>query len=204
MSKGKTNKGKKTVKTKKKNTAKPKACAKRTSKAKPSPKAKAAKPSKKAKSKPSSKAKPAAEKTAAGNNSRTPNGRTLKTKDEYLPKRDSKVEKLKRRRWVVVVESNKRNELAVVRLTCENQKNTTLLPDYKKGNQKDTYFKHFVETKDNRGNPIKATRTGKFQENSPDYDLSKNEVSRIRSKTLKHSKQASENKRKIDDLLKDE
>lgn len=194
---------KKAAKPKKKNNSvKSKPKTQKPQKAKSPNGAKKAKPSKQSTTKQSGKTKSAAGKNAAGNNSRTPNGRTLKTKDEYLPKRDSKVQKLKGRRWVVVVESNKRNELAVVRLTGENQKNTTLLPDYKKGNQKDTYFKHFVETKDNRGNPIKATRTGKFQENPPQYDLSKRELDKVKDKVLNHTKQSSENRRKLEELHK--
>ena len=138
----------------------------------------------KAKKKPAAKVK----KPAAGKKNQktlTPIGRTLKTKDEFLPQKKSKVKELKNKRWVAVIETNKKNELAVVRLTDENQKNTTLLPDYKKGNQKPTYFKHFVETKDNEGKPIKVSKTGKFQENPAKYDLSQDEVGKIRSKVLR-------------------
>ena len=133
----------------------------------------------------------------------TPIGRTLKTKDEFLPQKKSKVKELKNKRWVAVIETNKKNELAVVRLTDENQKNTTLLPDYKKGNQKPTYFKHFVETKDNEGKPIKVSKTGKFQENPAKYDLSQDEVGKIRSKVFTRCKQAETNKEKVESLKKD-
>lgn len=135
---------------------------------------------------------------------RTPNGRTLRTKDEYLPQDPSKVEELKQKRWVAVIDSNQKNELAVVRLTDEQQENTTALPTYKKGNKRDTYFKHFVEIKDNEGNPIKATKKGKFQENSPDLDLTAEEVSKIKSKVYRHSKQATSNRDKIKELKKDD
>ena len=135
---------------------------------------------------------------------RTPNGRTLKTKDEYLPQEKGKVKELKDKRWVAVIDSNKKNELAVVRLTDEEQKNTTALPTYKKGNNRDTYFKHFVETEDNEGNPIKATKNGKFQENPAKYDLSAEEVSKIRSKVYRHSKQATSNQDKINKLKEDD
>lgn len=73
-----------------------------------------------------------------------PIGRTLKTKDKYLPYDPKKVRELKDKRWVVVIDKNTNEELAVVRLTDERQPNTTHLPTYKKGNRKDTYFKHFV------------------------------------------------------------
>ncbi len=135
---------------------------------------------------------------------RTPNGRTLRTKDEYLPQEKSKVEELKEKRWVAVIDSNQKDELAVVRLTDEKQENTTALPTYKKGNKRDTYFKHFVEIEDDEGNPIKATKNGKFQENSPDLDLTAEEVSKIRSKVYRHSKQATSNQDKIKELKKDD
>ncbi len=131
---------------------------------------------------------------------RTPNGRTLKTADKYLPVKKGKEKELKDKRWVAVIDSNERNELAVVRLTTQKQKNTTSLPNYKMGNKQDTYFKHFVETKDNEGKPIKASKTGKFQENSSKYDLNTKQVALIKEKTLNHSKQVSENKRKINEL----
>lgn len=133
---------------------------------------------------------------------RTPNGRTLKTKDEYLPQEKGKVKELKNKRWVAVIDSNQKNELAVVRLTDEEQKNTTELPTYKKGNKRKTHFKHFVETEDNEGKPIKATKNGKFQENSPAYDLSARELVKIKDKVLNHTKQSSENRKKIEKLHK--
>ena len=67
-----------------------------------------------------------------------------------------------------------------------------------------TYFKHFVETEDNEGNPIKATKNGKFQENPAKYDLSAEEVSKIRSKIYRHSKQATSNQDKINKLKEDD
>ena len=137
-------------------------------------------------------------KTAKGK--KIPNGRTLKTKDEYLPYDPKQVEELKNKRWVAVIDSNKDNELAIVRLTDENKPNTTLLPNYKKGNKKDTYFKHFVETTDNNGDPIKVIKGGKFQENDKRYDLKQNEIEKIRKKVLEHSTQCSENKKKLTDL----
>ncbi len=133
---------------------------------------------------------------------RTPNGRMLKTKDEYLPKEKGKVKELKDKRWVAVIDSNQKNELAVVRLTDEEQKNTTALPTYKKGNKRDTYFKHFVETEDNEGNPIVATKNGKFQENPAKYDLSKRELEKVKDKVLNHTKQSSKNRENIENLHK--
>ena len=163
------------------------------------------KPKKKCKARPSSKnnKKPVAKKPATGKKKtvkRTPKGRTLKTKDKYLPQTKGKVKELKEKRWVVVIDSNERNELAIVRLTDEKQENTTVLPTYKKGNNRTTYFKHFVEITDNEGKPITVTKQGKFQENPSTYDLTRKEMSVVREKVLKHTKQASENQKKVEVL----
>ena len=62
----------------------------------------------------------------------------------------------------------------------------------------------FVEIEDNEGNPIKATKKGKFQEKSPDLDLIAEEVSKIKSKVYRHSKQSTSNQDKIKELKKDD
>lgn len=128
-----------------------------------------------------------------------PIGRTLKTKDKYLPYDPKKVRELKDRRWVAVIDKNTNEELAVVRLTDERQPNTTHLPTYKKGNRKDTYFKHFVETEDSEGNAIRVDGK-KFIENLAKYDLSSKEISLIKDKVLKHTRQSQENLQKINRL----
>lgn len=43
-----------------------------------------------------------------------PIGRTLKTKDEYLPYDPKKVQKLKQKRWVAVIDKNTNEDLAIV------------------------------------------------------------------------------------------
>lgn len=129
-----------------------------------------------------------------------PNGRTIKTKDKYLPTdKKGKSENPKDKRWIAVISRNECGELAVVSLTTEKQQNTTELKDYKKGNGKTTYFKHFVEIEDNNGNPIKIDGV-RFIENPAKYDLNKKQVSQVREKVFKHTKQAEENKKKITTL----
>ena len=128
-----------------------------------------------------------------------PIGRTLKTKDKYLPYDPKKVRELKDRRWVAVIDKNTNEELAVVRLTDERQPNTTHLPTYKKGNRKDTYFKHFVETADSEGNAIRVDGK-KFIENLAKYDLSKDEINLIQKTVRGHCKQAISNRSKIQKL----
>lgn len=128
-----------------------------------------------------------------------PIGRTLKTKDKYLPYDPKKVRELKDRRWVAVIDKNTNEELAVVRLTDERQPNTTHLPTYKKGNRKDTYFKHFVETADSEGNAIRVDGK-KFIENLAKYDLSKDEINLIQKTVRGHCKQAISNRSKVQKL----
>ena len=122
-----------------------------------------------------------------------------RAKDKYLPYDPKKVRELKDRRWVAVIDKNTDEELAVVRLTDERQPNTTRLPTYKKGNRKDTYFKHFVETEDSEGNAIRVDGN-KFIENLAKYDLSSKEISLIKDKVLKHTRQSQENLQKINRL----
>lgn len=133
---------------------------------------------------------------------RYPNGRTLKTKDKYLPiVKDKKSDNPKDERWVAIIDSNRKDELAVVRLTKQNQPNTTHLPTYKKGNGQRSFFKHFVEIVDDAGDPIKVDGR-KFQENPREFDLNAEQLATVKSKVIDHCRQSSENKKKIADLKK--
>lgn len=127
-------------------------------------------------------------------------GRTIKTKDEYLPiDKRGKSKNPKDKRWIAVIAVNAAGELAAVKLTTEEQANTTKLKGYKHGNGGTTYFKHFVEIEDNEGNPIKIDGV-KFVENSKEYDLNKRQVNQVQKKVLKHSRQATANQEKIKKL----
>lgn len=129
-------------------------------------------------------------------------GRTVRTKDTYLP-----IEKVKgksksnpkEKRWIAVIAVNEKGELAVVRLTTEKQANTTELKNYDKGNGKTTYFKHFVEINDNQGKPIRIDGV-RFIENPPEKDLTQSQVDKVKDKVLNHSKQSQENRKKIAEL----
>lgn len=128
---------------------------------------------------------------------RYPNGRTIKTQDKYLPTdKKGKSTKPKTKRRVVVVDSNRYDELAVVRLTTQNQPNTTELRTYKKGNGKTTYFKHFVEIMDDEGIPIKIDGK-KFIENPWAWDLSADEVKTIQNTVYHRVLQSKSNNDKI-------
>ena len=130
---------------------------------------------------------------------KVPIGRTIKTKDKYLPFDKRKVQKLKDERWVVVVDKNTNEELAIVRLTTKNSKNSTCLPTYKKGNKEMTYFKHFVEIEDKEGKPIKIDNR-RFFENTKAFDLNKDEINLIQQTVRGKCKQAATNKEKIKKL----
>lgn len=88
----------------------------------------------------------------------------------------------------IVLDKNTNEELAIVRLTDEKQANTTHLATYKKGNGRDTYFKHFVEIEDKDGNAIRVDDE-KFLENAKVYDLSKDEINLIQKVVRGHCKQ---------------
>lgn len=139
--------------------------------------------------------------TRKGKTKDTPIGRTIKTKDEHLPIEKNKSKDAKEKRWIAVIEKNDQNELAVVRLTTQKQNNTSKLKGYKKGNCKETYYKHFVEVTDNNGNPIKVDGI-RFIENGKQYDLTFKQLNEIKETVLKHSKQSSENNKKINKLKK--
>ena len=96
-----------------------------------------------------------------------------------------------------MIETNDKNDLAVVPLSSRDGNNRTKLKNY--GNGK-SYFKHFVETEDNEGKAIRVNE--KFKENHPDLDLSRQDVGLIKDTVLYHSKPMEQNKRKIEKFRK--
>jgi hypothetical protein len=124
---------------------------------------------------------------------RIKNGTTLQTRDEYVgtsgyskpnyPKRTGLYRK------VVVVDSNKNDELAIVVLTTKGKNK---LRNYKKG--KSTY-KPFVET-ESGSNKIKVDNK-KFKKNNSNNDVSKGDVTDIKKQVFKKSKQSTENRKKV-------
>ncbi len=118
-----------------------------------------------------------------------PWGRTLTTQDNFLGKQRTNS---KKKRPVVVIDNNERNELAVVPLSSRRGANRTRLKNYQQGQ---SYFKHFVEIEDDEGKPIVINR--KFRENHKNMDVSQRDVSRIRDKVLFHSKPGKQNQEKL-------
>jgi hypothetical protein len=125
---------------------------------------------------------------------RVPWGRTLTTYDHHLGRTKTKPQK---ERPVVVIETNDRNELAVVPLSSRNGKHRTHLPKYQDGR---SYYKHFVEIEDNEGKPIKIGK--KFRANHKNQDVSKADVNKIRDKVFYHAKPSAANRKKIEKFRK--
>ncbi|MBE6660566.1 MAG: type II toxin-antitoxin system PemK/MazF family toxin [Ruminococcaceae bacterium] len=122
----------------------------------------------------------------ANNKRKIPWGRTLTTNDHYL---GGSATGSKKRRPVVVIETNDRNELAVVPLSSKEGSNRTRMKKYQDGK---SYFKHYVEIEDNEGKPIKPGT--KFKENHPSHDVSLVDVNKIRDKVFYHSKVSNKNR----------
>ena len=124
--------------------------------------------------------------TASG---RVPQGRTLTTRDKYLNKKAKQPEK---ERPVVVIETNARNDLAVVQLSSRAGKDRTRLKNYQQGQ---TRYKHYVEIMDDEGNPIRVNQ--KFKENHPNMDVSRQDVDTIVDTVFNHSKPMQKNRKRI-------
>lgn len=123
---------------------------------------------------------------------KVPNGRTLQTRDEYFYG-DSKYRKPGYRdkgmyRKVVVLDSNRNDELVVIKLTTS--KKGTRLPDYQKGKSR---YRPFVRTKDDAGKAIKIGK--RFKENPSRADVSKKDVAKIKKDVFKDCKNAKRNRK---------
>lgn len=124
--------------------------------------------------------------TASG---KVPQGRTLSTLDKYLDRNAKDPDK---ERPVVVIASNKNNDLAVVQLSTQVGKDRTRLKNYQQGQ---SFFKHYIEIEDDNEMPIRVNE--KFRENHPNMDVSKRDMDRIIDKVLYHSKASLENQKKM-------
>lgn len=122
-----------------------------------------------------------------------PNGRTLQTRDEFLESGKNYFKPGYNQkglyRKVVVIDTNRNNELAVVKLTTKGKHK---LPNYQKGKSS---FKPIIETKDNKNNPI--VFGSKFKENSPKQDLDKKDITKIKKESLKKSSTQTKKNNKI-------
>lgn len=117
-----------------------------------------------------------------------PWGRTLTTNDMFLGK--SKTGS-KKKRPVVVVDTNQDN-LAVVPLSSRKGANRSELKGYQNPKTKQkTYYKHYLEIEDNEGQPIRVNE--KFRENHKNMDVSYKNVIGIRKTIFNKSKQKDRN-----------
>ncbi|MCX4366489.1 MAG: hypothetical protein OSJ67_00615 [Clostridia bacterium] len=123
---------------------------------------------------------------------RVPQGRTLTTHDNFLS--GGKKTGSTKKRPLVVIEANSKNDLAVVPLSSRDGKNRTELKEARTNNKK-SFFKHFVEIADNEGKPIRIN--DKFKENHKNMDISQKDVENIRNIVFNHSKPKEENKKLI-------
>ena len=120
------------------------------------------------------------------------NGTTLQTRDEFLESgknyKKPGYEKKGLYRKVVVVDSNRNDELAVVKTSTKGKRI--------KGEKK-SRFKPFVETKDSDNKPIKVGK--KFIQNKPKKSLNKSQVSQIKKETFKNARKdiVKENQSKV-------
>ena len=93
--------------------------------------------------------------TASG---KVPQGRTLSTLDKYLDRNAKDPDK---ERPVVVIASNKNNDLAVVQLSTQVGKDRTRLKNYQQGQ---SFFKHYIEIEDDNEMPIRVNEKGRIVE----------------------------------------
>lgn len=117
-----------------------------------------------------------------------PIGRTVMVTNSHINK-DSK--KPNEKRTHVVIETNK-DDLALVRLT-KKKPNTTQLKYYKGGN---SYFKHFVEVEDTKGNSLRVGEN--ITQNHKNMDLKKKDVVFIKSTISKSKQKDNYNKKMFD------
>lgn len=114
-------------------------------------------------------------------------GQTLESNDLYLPHDKSTKSK---KRPVIVVDKNSREELVIVPGSTQKTDNTT---EYKKYGIK--YYRHNIEIEDDEGRPIK--HNNKFIKNEKCTILPEREAQAIKDKVINHSKFASENRQKL-------
>lgn len=124
-----------------------------------------------------------------------PNGRVLQTRDEYLGEDNKNYRKPNYEdkglyRGIVVVDSNRADELVVVKLTTST--NGIKIETYKNG--KSTY-KPFIEVTDENGNPIKVGRH--YVPKPKKNDMPINEVTKIKKTVFKTAKTAPKNREKV-------
>lgn len=120
----------------------------------------------------SSKQKTVSTKNNSAKKKPVPIGRTVMVRNGHINKHSDTPNE---RRTHVVIETNQ-DDLALVRLTTPKP-NTTQLKGYKDGK---SYFKHFVEIQDIKGNPLRVGVD--ISQNHENMDVSKDDVDFMKNK----------------------
>lgn len=104
----------------------------------------------------------------------------------------------------VVVDSNTKEEIALVKLTTSGK--GTELPNYRDGKSR---YRNYIYTKDRDGNPIKITPTTKaykksgkprFEADKPKKDMAKKDVNQIKKDCIDDPLTGTKNRKKLHEL----
>lgn len=122
-----------------------------------------------------------------------PNGTMLHTRDEYLSSSNgfNKNGKTKNYRKAVVVDSNRKNDLAIIKLT-------TSVKGKPVPGEKVSRYKPFIETKDNRGEPIRISP--QFVKGRKSKHLAPKVANKMKKKAIKNRKHGKENRKVLREL----
>lgn len=125
-------------------------------------------------------------------------GQIVHTRDDFFQGSDGKSSKS---RMAVVVETNRKNEMALVKLTHSTKNSTKSISGYRDGTSR--YSTHDVYTKDNKGQPISSstsTRSGKKKfilERKKTKDVPKSQVNVIKKDVVKDPKFGKRNRKRL-------
>jgi hypothetical protein len=133
------------------------------------------------------------------------NGTLIHTRDKHLGSSHGYDKKDKKGlyRMATIVDSNTKEEIAVVKLTTSEK--GTALPNYKNGKSK---YKNYIETVDSNGNPIRITPvTADYKKSQkPRFEadkknaLSKQEVNKIKKDCINDPITGKENRKRLHNL----
>ena len=129
------------------------------------------------------------------------NGTTLQTRDEFFEDNNGfKKDKYKDKpdifyRNITVVDSNRNNELAVIKHQSSG------MFSVKNNAKQDRKYNTYIKTKDNEGKPIKVGK--KFKRANPNYDVTEKKANEMKKNSLKSSnKKINKQNRKVLRILK--
>lgn len=127
--------------------------------------------------------------------SEIPNGTIIHSHDNYFYGADGKS---KKGRYGIVVDSNRRNELGIAKVTHSKKQNGVELPGLLDG--KSRVLAGGLVTKDNTGKPIKVTKNKHFTVKKSKGKASKHKVNEIKRMLVKDKRFGKTNRRLLRDL----